>query len=64
MNQKELEYFREELQSKMSNTFNVIVKPRKLPMSLLIDNKKVKVLTLLNSHLSKVLKVSIFDWFW
>lgn len=40
VNQKELEYFREELQTKMSSNYNVILKERKLPMSLLTDNKK------------------------
>jgi len=48
VNQKELEYFREELQTKMSSNYNVILKERKLPMSLLTDNKKVNFLTLLN----------------
>ncbi|KAL0864304.1 hypothetical protein Bca101_043422 [Brassica carinata] len=40
VNQKELEYFREELKTKMSSNYNVILKERKLPMSLLTDNKK------------------------
>lgn len=43
MNQKELEYFREEMKTKMSSNYNVILKERKLPMSLLTDNKKVRV---------------------
>lgn len=43
--QKELEFFREALRTKMSSNFNVILKARKLPMSLLTDNKKVKVFT-------------------
>lgn len=43
MGQKELEYFREELQTKRSSNYNVILKEKKLPMSLLTDNKKVKV---------------------
>ncbi|XP_068660085.1 nuclear/nucleolar GTPase 2 [Aristolochia californica] len=38
--QKELELFREELQSRMSNNYNVILKERKLPMSLLNDHQK------------------------
>ncbi|KAH0872722.1 hypothetical protein HID58_070084 [Brassica napus] len=42
VNQKELEYFREEMKTKMSSNYNVILKERKLPMSLLTDNKKVK----------------------
>ncbi|WZY96834.1 hypothetical protein YC2023_069163 [Brassica napus] len=40
VNQKELEYFREEMKTKMSSNYNVILKERKLPMSLLTDNKK------------------------
>ena len=47
MNQKELEYFREEMKTKMSSNYNVILKERKLPMSLLTDNKKVRLVTLL-----------------
>ncbi|CAN8321621.1 unnamed protein product [Cochlearia groenlandica] len=47
VNQKELEYFREELETKMSSNYNVILKERKLPMSLLTDNKKVKEVHLL-----------------
>ncbi|XP_010500925.1 PREDICTED: nuclear/nucleolar GTPase 2 [Camelina sativa] len=38
--QSELAYFREELETKRSSTYNVILKERKLPMSLLTDNKK------------------------
>jgi nuclear GTP-binding protein len=38
--QKEMEFFREELQSRMSNNFNVILKERKLPLSLLQDHQK------------------------
>lgn len=41
MNQKELEFFREELQTRMSSNYNVILKERKLPMSLLNDHQKV-----------------------
>ncbi|XP_078177683.1 nuclear/nucleolar GTPase 2-like [Carex rostrata] len=40
VNQKELEFFREELQSRMSNQYNVILKERKLPLSLLQDHQK------------------------
>ncbi|KAK3147239.1 hypothetical protein QOZ80_3BG0279890 [Eleusine coracana subsp. coracana] len=38
--QKEMEFFREELQSRMGNNFNVILKERKLPLSLLQDHQK------------------------
>ncbi|XP_039125457.1 nuclear/nucleolar GTPase 2 [Dioscorea cayenensis subsp. rotundata] len=38
--QKELEFFREELQSRLSSNYNVILKERKLPMSLLNDHQK------------------------
>lgn len=48
MTPKELEYFREEFQAKTSSNYNVILKERKLPMSLLTDNKKVKVFTWLD----------------
>lgn len=40
VNQKELEYFRQELQSRMSSTYNVILKEKKLPLSLLNDHQK------------------------
>ncbi|KAM7277719.1 hypothetical protein ACFE04_004853 [Oxalis oulophora] len=40
VNQKELEYFRDELQSRMSSNYNVILKEKKLPLSLLNDPKK------------------------
>ncbi|KAJ6841096.1 nuclear/nucleolar GTPase 2-like [Iris pallida] len=40
VNQKELEFFREELQSKLSSNYNVILKERKLPLSLLNDHQK------------------------
>ncbi|KAG6536622.1 hypothetical protein ZIOFF_001680 [Zingiber officinale] len=40
VNQKELEFFREELQNRLSNNYNVILKGRKLPMSLLQDHQK------------------------
>ncbi|KAJ4964115.1 hypothetical protein NE237_024054 [Protea cynaroides] len=38
--QKELEFFREELQNRMSSNYNVILKERKLPLSLLNDHQK------------------------
>ncbi|MQM18640.1 hypothetical protein Taro_051635 [Colocasia esculenta] len=40
VNQKELEFFREELQNRLSSNYNVILKERKLPMSLLNDHQK------------------------
>ncbi|KAJ6851700.1 nuclear/nucleolar GTPase 2-like [Iris pallida] len=40
VNQKELEFFREELQSKLSSNYHVILKERKLPLSLLNDHQK------------------------
>ncbi|XXG43167.1 hypothetical protein AAC387_Pa01g3269 [Persea americana] len=40
VDQKELEFFREELQNRMSSSYNVILKERKLPMSLLNDHQK------------------------
>ncbi|KAL1346186.1 nuclear/nucleolar GTPase 2 [Arachis duranensis] len=40
VNQKELEVFREELQSRMSSNYNVILREKKLPLSLLSDHQK------------------------
>ncbi|XP_039014118.1 nuclear/nucleolar GTPase 2-like [Hibiscus syriacus] len=40
VNKKELEIFREELQSRMSSNYNVILKEKKLPLSLLKDHAK------------------------
>lgn len=40
VNQKELQFFREELGNKMSSSYNVILKDRKLPFSLLNDHQK------------------------
>ncbi|MQM17415.1 hypothetical protein Taro_050384, partial [Colocasia esculenta] len=40
VNQKELEFFREELQNRLSSNYNVILKERKLPLSLLNDHQK------------------------
>jgi c-di-AMP phosphodiesterase-like protein len=44
VNQKELEFFRDELKDRLANNYNVILKERKLPMSLLQDHQKVKLL--------------------
>lgn len=41
VNQKELEFFREELQNRMSSSYNVLLKERKLPLSLMNDHQKV-----------------------
>jgi nuclear GTP-binding protein len=41
VNQKELEFFREELQNRMSSSYNVILKEKKVPLSLLNDRQKV-----------------------
>lgn len=43
VNQKELEFFREELQSRMSSNYNVILREKKLPFSLLNDHQKVRI---------------------
>ncbi|GAB4854028.1 Nuclear/nucleolar GTPase 2 [Ancistrocladus abbreviatus] len=40
VNQKELEFFREELESRLSSNYNVILREKKLPMSLLNDHQK------------------------
>ncbi|VVB00384.1 unnamed protein product [Arabis nemorensis] len=40
VDQKQLEYFIKEIQSTKSSNYNVILKERKLPMSLLTDTKK------------------------
>ncbi|KAF7822741.1 nuclear/nucleolar GTPase 2 [Senna tora] len=40
VNQKELEFFREELQNRMSSNYNVILKGKNLPLSLLNDHQK------------------------
>ncbi|XP_010535110.1 PREDICTED: nuclear/nucleolar GTPase 2-like [Tarenaya hassleriana] len=40
VNQKELEFFREELQTRMSSNYNVILKEKKMPLSLLSDHRK------------------------
>lgn len=49
VNQKELEFFREELQNKLSSNYNVILKERKLPLSLLHDHQKVGAFLILFS---------------
>ncbi|KAL5994508.1 Nuclear/nucleolar GTPase 2 [Asimina triloba] len=48
--QKELEFFREELQNRMSSNYNVILKERKLPMSLLNDHQKEARVHLLDTE--------------
>ncbi|KAG6790467.1 hypothetical protein POTOM_006621 [Populus tomentosa] len=50
VNQKELEFFREELQSRMSSSYNVILKERKLPLSLLNDHQKQARVHLLDTQ--------------
>ncbi|MFS8017724.1 putative nucleolar GTP-binding protein [Helianthus anomalus] len=51
--QNELEFFREELQTRMSSSYNVILKERKLSMSLLNDHLKRIVIWLIGlvSHI-------------
>ncbi|XP_065862121.1 nuclear/nucleolar GTPase 2-like [Euphorbia lathyris] len=50
VNQKELEFFREELQDRMKNPYNVILKERKLPLSLLNDHQKQARVHLLDTE--------------
>ncbi|KAJ4839665.1 Nuclear/nucleolar GTPase 2 [Turnera subulata] len=50
VNQKELEFFREELQSRMSNNYNVLLKERRLPLSLLNDHQKQARVHLLDTE--------------
>lgn len=50
VNQKELEFFREELQNKLSSSYNVILKERKLPLSLLHDHQKQSRVHLLDTQ--------------
>ncbi|PSR95682.1 Nuclear/nucleolar GTPase [Actinidia chinensis var. chinensis] len=50
VNQKELEFFREELQSRLSSNYNIILKERKLPMSLLNDHQKQARVHLLDTE--------------
>lgn len=40
--QKELEFFRDELETRLSSNYNVILKGKNLPMSLLTDHQKVR----------------------
>lgn len=47
---KELEFFREELQSRMSNNYNMILKAKNLPMSLLNDLPKQRRVHLLETE--------------
>ena len=41
INQKELEYFRQELQARLTNNYSVLLKSKQLPLSLLQDHQKV-----------------------
>ncbi|KAJ8752324.1 hypothetical protein K2173_003960 [Erythroxylum novogranatense] len=50
VNQKELEFFREELQSRMSSNYNVILKKKRLPLSLLNDQQKQARVHLLDTE--------------
>ncbi|KAL6975390.1 Nuclear/nucleolar GTPase 2 [Sarracenia purpurea var. burkii] len=50
VNQKELEFFREELQNRLSSNYNVILKEKKLPMSLLNDHQKQARVHLLDTE--------------
>lgn len=50
VNQKELEFFREELQTRMSSNYNVILKEKKLPLSLLNDHQKQARVHLLDTQ--------------
>ncbi|XP_022133820.1 nuclear/nucleolar GTPase 2 isoform X2 [Momordica charantia] len=50
VNQKELEFFREELQKRMSCSYNVILKEKKLPLSLLNDHQKQSRVHLLDTE--------------
>ncbi|CAI0438974.1 unnamed protein product [Linum tenue] len=50
VDQKELEFFREELQSRMSSNYNVILRGKKLPFSLLNDHQKQARVHLLDTE--------------
>ncbi|KAF3442523.1 hypothetical protein FNV43_RR16439 [Rhamnella rubrinervis] len=50
VNQKELEFFREELQNRMSSNYNVILKGKNLPLSLLNDHQKQARVHLLDTQ--------------
>uniref|UniRef100_A0A453NN56 Nucleolar GTP-binding protein 2 N-terminal domain-containing protein n=1 Tax=Aegilops tauschii subsp. strangulata TaxID=200361 RepID=A0A453NN56_AEGTS len=41
INQKELEYFRQELQARLTNNYSVLLKSKHLPLLLLQDHQKV-----------------------
>lgn len=42
--QKELERFREEMRTQVSDSYTVVLKEKKLPLALLNDHKKVPYL--------------------
>nr|GFD57158.1 nuclear/nucleolar GTPase 2 [Tanacetum cinerariifolium] len=48
--QKELEFFREELTTRLSSNYTVFLKERKLPMSLLNDHQKQARVHLLDTE--------------
>ncbi|CAI9088638.1 OLC1v1023028C2 [Oldenlandia corymbosa var. corymbosa] len=48
--QKQLEFFREELQSRLSSNYTVLLKERKLPLSLLNDRQKQSRVHLLDTE--------------
>lgn len=48
--QKELEFFRDELETRISNNYNVILKGKNLPMSLLTDHQKQARVHLLDTE--------------
>lgn len=50
VNQKELEFFREELQNRMSSNYDVILREKKLPLSLLNDRQKQTRVHLLDTE--------------
>nr|XP_043628580.1 nuclear/nucleolar GTPase 2 [Erigeron canadensis] len=50
VDQKELEFFREELSARLSSNYNVLLKERKLPMSLLNDFQKQQRVHLLDTE--------------
>ncbi|CAI9770503.1 unnamed protein product [Fraxinus pennsylvanica] len=50
VNQIELEFFREELQNRLSSNYNVLLKERKTPMSLLNDHQKQARVHLLDTE--------------
>ncbi|KAF6175801.1 hypothetical protein GIB67_003289 [Kingdonia uniflora] len=50
VNQDQLKFFREELQNQLSSNYNVILRERKLPMSLLNDHQKQARVHLLDTQ--------------